>query len=152
MLQGDPASNDARLGDFRLLHAIGRGGMGEVFAAEQVSLRRRVAVKMLRAADAGSPDAILRLCREAEIAAGLDHPGIVKVFASGIEDGDAWLAMELVEGPTLGQMLEELRDGTRARSTRVLVRIAAEIAEALGYAHARGVVHRDVKPGNVLLR
>ena len=139
------------LGDFRLLRELGRGGMGVVHEAVQVSLGRRVAIKLLPQSEVG-PGAILRLRREAAIAAGLDHPGIVRVFASGLEGGTAWVAMECIDGVPLSRRLEEFRAGTAPHSLVAVARIAAEVAEALAHAHARGVTHRDVKPGNVLLR
>jgi serine/threonine protein kinase/Flp pilus assembly protein TadD len=142
------------LGDFRLLREIGRGGMGVVYEARQLSLDRRVALKVLPPHMTQRPSTVARFRREAAVIAGLDHPNIVRVLAVG-QDGDThWFAMEFVEGTTLDRLLRErgppgdLSPGW----TRRAVEIAAQIADALEHAHRAGIVHRDVKPANILLR
>ena len=135
-----------RLGDFRLVREIGRGGMGVVYEAEQVSLGRRVALKVL-AAPAVDERARRRFQNEAHAVAALNHPHVVPVHAVGA-DGDAlFLAMKLVEGRSLAEVL-------RDRATpdpRAVARLGKQAAEALQHAHDFGIVHRDVKPGNLLL-
>ncbi|MCC6671199.1 MAG: tetratricopeptide repeat protein [Planctomycetes bacterium] len=144
-----PASGERLLGEYRLVREVGRGGMGVVWEAEQVALDRRVAVKVLRAQVTAEPRRIARFKREAAMAARLRHPGIVEVYGVGEQDEVFWYAMELVDGEPLGAV-----DGTtgKLRPLAQRVELVAEVAEALGHAHTQGVVHRDVKPGNILVR
>lgn len=153
---GPPAPT--RLGEFRIHRELGRGGMGVVYEAEQTSLRRRVALKVLPPALRSDATLVARFRREAEAAGRLRHPGIVPVFAVGEEAGTPFFAMELVEGRSLdavvtawraGDFAEDVRDPD-ARRRRVLD-WGVKVAEALAYAHGRGILHRDVKPGNILL-
>ncbi len=132
------------LGDYRLIERIGRGGMGQVFRAEQRSLRREVALKLLRPELAGSNVAAERLKREALAVARLRHPGIVTVHDFGEERGVRYLAMEYVPGRTLDEALSA-GPVTLARKVSWI----RDLARALDYAHSAGVVHRDVKPSNV---
>jgi len=126
---------------------VGRGGMAVVYRARDVRLRRLVALKILPPDLAFREGVRARFLREAETAAQLSHPNIVPIYAADETQGLAWLAMALVEGETLGARM--------ARTPRLAVdetrRILAEVAGALAYAHARGVVHRDIKPDNILL-
>lgn len=126
-------------GDFRIDRPIGRGAAGRVYAATQVSLKRRVALKVF---DEGS---LTLFRRGAELVAALEHPNIVPVYAFGEESDRLYCAMRFVEGRTLEELMTEglsLRDG---------LRYIADVAGALEYAHARGVVHGDLKPANVLI-
>lgn len=132
------------LGEYRLIERIGRGGMGLVYLAEQRSLERRVALKLLRPELAGSNIAAERFKREARAVAKLRHPGIVAVFGFGEERGVRFLAMEFVPGRTLD---EELALGP-VLLPRKLGWIR-DVARALEYAHSEGVIHRDVKPSNI---
>ena len=129
--------------DFRVLNLIGRGGMGEVYAATQLSLDRPVAVKLLPSACVRDAAAKARFLAEARTVARLHHPNIVHVLAAGEMDGRPYFAMELVRGATAA--------GSRFSRADELVRFGIRLAEALAYAHACGVVHRDVKPGNVFV-
>ncbi|HKE00410.1 MAG TPA: serine/threonine-protein kinase, partial [Planctomycetota bacterium] len=141
------------LGDFRLLREIGRGGMGVVYEAEQISLRRPVAVKVLSGHRTLRPESIERFRREASTAARLEHPSIVRVFAVGEENGIHFFAMERVEGISLGDLLERRRQrGEPPENVGAVCRRVARIADALEFARRAGVVHRDVKPSNVLIR
>jgi WD40 repeat protein/serine/threonine protein kinase len=176
------------LGDFRLVREIGRGGMGIVYEAEQISLSRRVALKVLSFAAALDNRYLQRFKHEAQIAGHLNHSNIVPVFMVGCERNVHYYAMQLIEGRTLGALIRELRQSsvpspvdTRiqpalvegpspaavqtirevARSTehspldpllfRTRVRLILQAAEALEYAHEQGIVHRDIKPGNLLI-
>jgi Tol biopolymer transport system component len=135
-----------RLGEFRILREIGRGGMGIVFEAHQEGLDRRVALKILPAGAALDEKLSIRFLREARAAARLDHPGIVRVMSSGISEGVLFFTMELIEGRSLAELIDE-GPLTPDRAAA----LAAEIARALAHAHASGLVHRDIKPENVLL-
>lgn len=134
------------LGDYRLVREIGRGGMGIVYEAEQVSLERRVALKVLPAGAALDERLAIRFLREARAAARLRHPGIVPVFAAGHEEGVLFFAMELIDGESLAERLARGKLAPHEAAS-----IALEVASALHHAHEAGLVHRDVKPENIIL-
>ncbi len=144
----DAPSPGRRFGRYLLQEEIGRGGMGVVHAALDETLGRRVALKLLRPGAVGD-DAALgeRFAQEMQIAVALEHPNIVPVHETGTEDGVRYIAMRLVDGEDLGAVLR--REG--ALDPVRVARLGRQIAAALDAAHARGLVHRDVKPGNVLL-
>ena len=132
---------------YTLESLIGRGGMGEVFRAVDGHLARAVALKVLAPGlvhDEASRDRILR---ESQLAASIDHPNVIPVYAAGEADGHVYIAMRLVEGSDLRSVLR--RDG-RLEPARAIA-LVAQVASALDAAHARGLVHRDVKPSNVLI-
>lgn len=135
---------DTGFSRYRILSRLGEGGMGEVFLAEDVSLHRKVALKFLLGPVGDGADA--RLIREARAAAHLDHPFICKVYEVGEQDRRPFFAMEYVDGATVKDRLMR-----GPLPTRDAVRIAAEVADALQFAHARGIVHRDLKPANVMV-
>ncbi len=138
-----------RLGDFRLLQRLDAGGMGAVFVAEQESLGRVVALKIMRPEWAGDETAVRRFAREAQAVAQLRHPGIVTVYDASADGDTQYIAMELVPGQLMSDVLAAAaRDGEQLPVERV-VRWGARLARALEYAHARGIVHRDVKPHNI---
>ncbi|HET6202824.1 MAG TPA: protein kinase [Planctomycetota bacterium] len=189
------------LGDFTLIREIGRGGMGVVYVAEQTTLRRTVALKVLPVDLTASPARVERFKREAEAAARLHHPNIVPIFAAGAEEGQHWIAMEYVEGTSLDRLLEgmsrpagapreddvplviteakgDLLDaegepwrpgapapppppGTVEREispsalqhahVQRMAELFEKVARALHHAHEQGIIHRDVKPANILL-
>lgn len=132
-------------GRYHLGELLGRGGMADVFRADDERLRRPVALKLLRVQAASETDRE-RFAAEAHTLARLDHPAVVTLLDAGLEDDQPWLAMQLVEGATLGS---RFADG--AVSPADVAEIGRQVAEGLAYAHACGVVHRDIKPGNILL-
>src|SRR3954469_21286218 len=128
---------------YRLLRRLGAGGFGVVWLAHDERLDRVVAVKRIAVHDAAAGT---RAQREAKAAARLAHPGIVALYESGRDDGAVYLVSELVRGRTLGELMEE-----GALSDRDVLRVGVALCDALAHAHGRGVVHRDVKPGNVMV-
>ncbi|MFP5379576.1 MAG: serine/threonine-protein kinase, partial [Vicinamibacteria bacterium] len=135
------------VGPYRLLGRLGAGGMGEVMLAEDTRLGRRVALKRLTTdADAG-PDARDRLLHEARAAARLNHPNIAAIYDVLDLDGRAFIVMEYVEGETLVHLIE--REGPLAPEEAA--RVTEDVARALHQAHGQGILHRDVKPHNVLV-
>ncbi len=145
------------IGDFRLMQEIGRGGMGVVYEAEQISLRRRVALKILPFTAGHDEKQISRFKNEAQAAAQIKHPNIVPVFAVGEQNGVHYYAMQLVEGQSLTTLLAEMQHGGTPSTVgtsdhlRVVARLGVQAAEALHAAHDYGIVHRDVKPSNLLV-
>jgi len=138
------------IGRYKLKKRIGEGGMGEVWLAHHAAMRRDVAVKLLRpgVASADSDDAVVRFEREVRATGELVHPNTVRVFDYGVtEDGLWYYAMELLLGEPLGQLVRRVGPLEPARA----VHFASQAARALGEAHARGIVHRDVKPANLFV-
>jgi TolB-like protein len=135
-----------RLGPYEILAELGRGGMGEVYRARDPRLGRDVALKIIASAASGDPEALHRFEREARTLASISHPHIVPIYDVGEQDGVPYIVTELVEGRSLRELLAEgsLPPGEAAR-------LAAQIASALSAAHEKGVLHRDVKPENVLV-
>lgn len=141
-----PHHDEQVLGDYRLVRELGRGGMGVVYEAWQRSLDRRVAVKVLSQALVQSPSAVARFRREAAAAGRLRHPNLVEVYGFGSEDGQHFFAMQLVEGESLHAC------AGRFREPAAVAALGVQLLEALEHAHAHGLVHRDVKPANILIR
>jgi serine/threonine protein kinase len=135
------------IADYRVLQQLGRGGMGVVYLAEQVSLGRRVALKIIAPELTGDPGFRARFERESRTAASLDHPNVIPVYEAGEEDGVLFLAMRYVPGTDLREIL---RIDGRLQPARA-ARLVAQMGAALDAAHALGLVHRDVKPANILL-
>jgi eukaryotic-like serine/threonine-protein kinase len=181
-----------RLGDFRIIREIGRGGMGIVYEAEQESLERRVAIKVLPRQSLLDPAHLARFHREAQTAAGLHHTNIVQVFGVGEHEGFHYYVMQLVRGVGGDRVISHLAEAACGSGShgslphtdasdstsdytiglireliggdpelpglrlgphywRSVARIGIQVADALGYAHSRGILHRDIKPGNLLL-
>ncbi|MBL8985349.1 MAG: serine/threonine protein kinase, partial [Gemmatimonadetes bacterium] len=141
------ALQTALAGEYSLDRELGRGGMGIVYLARDVQLDRDVAIKVLPSPVASSREARERFLREARTAAALSHPHIVPIHRVGEAGGFVFFVMSYVEGQTLGERLRTQGPLPPADAARVL----REVAWALAYAHGRGVVHRDVKPDNILL-
>ena len=136
------------LGDrFEIVRRLGRGGMGSVYLARERDLHRHVAIKVLRGDLVGREDARERFRREARLGAQLEHPGIVPVYAFGETARAVYIVMRFVSGESLGERLRREHHVAPEAARAIL----AQLADALEYAHAHGVVHRDLTPGNVLL-
>ena len=136
-------------GDFSIVRELGRGGFGVVFLARDLVLGRQVALKVPRPEVLVTPEVRRRFLREAEAASRLDHPNIVPVFEVGEEGPICYIASVYCEGPTLADWL---REQTAPVPIRLASRLLAIVAAAVAHAHERGILHRDLKPGNILLQ
>jgi serine/threonine-protein kinase len=134
-------------GRYRILQKLGSGGMANVYLAEDEELGRRVAIKILNDRHASDESFVERFRREAKNAAGLSHPNIVSVYDRGEAEGTYYIAMEYLDGRSLKERIV----GEGALSVAAAIEVTRQILRALGFAHARGIVHRDIKPHNVLL-
>src|SRR6516164_4239609 len=134
------------LGDYELVEVIGRGGQGVVFRARQKSLNRIVALKMISVGSWATEAHLKRFRREAEAAASLEHPGIVPIYEVGERDGSCYFGMRFVEGGQLDQVIKR-----EPISIRQAVELISKVARTVHYAHEHGILHRDIKPGNILL-
>lgn len=138
-------------GKYRIVEPLGRGGMAEVYKAYQENLDRYVAIKVMHAFLADEEDFLTRFQREAKAMASLNHNNIVSVYDFDVQDGMSYIVMEFVSGGTLKNRLEEVsRSGSRMPLTES-TQLVMEVAGALAYAHSQGMVHRDIKPGNIML-
>ena len=134
------------VGHYRVLHTLGKGGMGEVYAAEDLKLHRTVALKILPAVFATDSDRRRRFEREAQTIASLNHPGIVTIHSIEVDGPLPFLTMELVDGQPLRDVIE--KGGMRIDA---LLKTSIAVADAVAAAHQRGIVHRDLKPANVIV-
>jgi eukaryotic-like serine/threonine-protein kinase len=134
------------LGHFQIVEQLGRGGMGEVYVADDLNLNRKVALKFLPDAFTGDPERMARFEREAKLLASLNHPNIAVIYGLDQAEGKRFIVMELVEGETLGQRLSK-----GPLPVDDALAICRQIAEGLEAAHEKGVIHRDLKPANVMI-
>ena len=147
---GGEHASSWKLGDYRIIRLLGEGAMGKVYEAVQESLQRRVALKLLPDDFAQDPDAVARFEREAHAAAALVHSAIVPIYHFGCEDGAWFYTMEYVIGRSLRDLLKDPKGPLS--DPRKVAKYILNVALGLDYAHGRGVVHRDVKPDNILVR
>jgi serine/threonine protein kinase len=147
-----PDLSGSRLGKVQVGELIARGGMAEVYLGEHTTLRRKVAVKIMRGTVDQDPETVARFQREAHVVASLRHPNIVQLFDYELADGQPCLIMEYVSGPTLSNYLKALHQRGEKLPLATVNRLLHALAEALDYAHSQHIVHRDIKPANVLLR
>src|SRR5918997_3060990 len=134
-------------GRYRLVELLGEGGMATIYRGQDAQLGREVAVKVLRSEYGRDAAFVARFRQEAQSAAALNHPNVTNVYDYGMEGGDPYIVMELVEGGDLGEVIRE----RGALEPVAAARIAQQMADALDAAHAQGIVHRDIKPTNVLI-
>jgi len=146
--QAEPDRTGQRVSHYQVVKKVGQGGMGIVYAAEDVRLKRRVALKVLPAGLVTNDERRRRFLREARSASAVQHPNVATIFDVGEMDGTVYLAMEFVEGRTLRELIEA--DGGRLQP-RKAVHVALQMARGLARAHGAGVIHRDVKPENVMI-
>ena len=137
---------DSMVGPYRIVGLVARGGMGEVYRATDVRLRRDVALKVLVPDNAGDTRRVERFVQEAQVTASLDHPNIVRLYDVGLVDGRPYFVAELLDGETLRARIER-----GALPVEEVLRIGGDVARGLGAAHAAGSVHRDLKPENLFL-
>ena len=140
-----------RLGRVQIESLVGRGGVAEVYLGTHTTLQRKVAVKILRNLNEESTDALERFEREARVIARLRHPNIVQVHDFDTIGSDPYLVMEYIEGPSLSHYLRVLHQSNQRIPPPDVIRLISAVASALQYAHNNGMVHRDIKPGNILL-
>jgi len=144
------------IGHYEIVSALGRGGMGEVYLAQDTKLGRRVALKFMALAFSEDSDSARRFEQEARAASGLNHPNIVTIHEIGEVNNRRFIATEFIDGETLRQRLQPIATQADGGATRIetteAISIAEQVASALAAAHASGIVHRDIKPENIMLR
>lgn len=154
---GGPGFNSTsrRFGDYVLGRQVGAGGMGVVYEARRLSDNRRVALKLIRDSHIASPTSLCRFTIEAEAVARLEHPHIVRIHEVGESEGQPFFSMDFIEGESLSTGIArgdfDLTHGDASSRQRQIARLMAKVAHAVHHAHVRGVLHRDIKPGNILL-
>ena len=139
------------LGKYRVLEALGRGGMAQVYRGYHPQLDRHVAIKVLRADLVEEAEFLERFRREAHAVSGLRHPNVVAVFDFDAQDDDYYMVMELLEGDTLRARQNEFRVRQERMPLDEIARILSDVLKGLEYAHSEGIIHRDIKPANIML-
>src|SRR5258708_252234 len=142
---------DTMLGNYRILAPLGQGGMARVYRAYQENLDREVAIKVLPPWFAADRSFVERFNLEAKLVARLSHPNIVTVHDANVQGGHLYIVMQLVDGGTLKQRLDQLYQQGKTMEIAEATPIFAQLADALEYAHEQGIIHRDIKPVNVLM-
>ena len=142
-----------QIDNYRIDILLGEGGMGSVYRAQDLNLARPVALKVLHPSFAGQPEFRQRFLQEAQAAARLgDHPSIVNIYDFGHQDSVFYMVMEYVPGSSLGAYIKHVRENNQVVKLSETLMVLAQVADALGFAHKAGVIHRDIKPDNVLLK
>ena len=139
------------VGKVRIEKEIAKGGMAEVYLGTHLTLDRLVAVKVMHNYIETDPDLQSRFEREAKVVAGLRHPNIVQIFDYDTAEGHPYIVMEYLQGPSLAVYLRELHNRNQRLQPAQIARLLITIVTALDYAHEKGVIHRDIKPGNIIL-
>ncbi|HEY1015973.1 MAG TPA: serine/threonine-protein kinase, partial [Herpetosiphonaceae bacterium] len=140
-----------QLGDYQIEGMLGRGGMAHIYRGRDSSLKRQVAIKVIDTPFRQDAEYVGRFQREAQAIASLEHPNIVRLYQYGEAQGVLYIAMEFVDGTNLEELLRRHRLGEQRLSNSAILRLLREICSALDYAHGKGVIHRDVKPSNVMV-
>ncbi|HKI54781.1 MAG TPA: serine/threonine-protein kinase, partial [Anaerolineales bacterium] len=139
------------ISNVRIDKYLARGGMAEVYLGTHLTLDRPVAVKVLHSYIEEEPDLLMRFQREAKVVAGLRHPNIVQIYDFNAIDGHPYIVMEYLKGPPLRNYLRNLHNRNERIPTVQIARILKTLTDSLDYAHEQGVIHRDIKPGNIML-
>lgn len=139
------------VGKVRIEKYLAHGGMAEVYLGTHLTLERPVAVKVMHSFIEENPDFLMRFQREAKVVAGLRHPNIVQLYDFDTTDGHPYIVMEYLKGPSLAAYLRALHERNELLPVRQIARLLKSLSSALEYAHGQGVIHRDIKPGNILL-
>src|SRR3982751_5333074 len=142
-----PLATNTRLGRYEVHSLLGSGGMGEVYLAQDTTLQRSVALKLLPEDVTTNKERLRRFEREAHAASSLNHPNILTIYEIGVEDGHHFIAIEFIDGESLRQHIRHMH-----LELREVLEIGIQVASALAAAHAAGIVHRDIKPENIMLR
>ena len=142
-----PNGGPKKLGKYEVLEVVGRGGMGVVYKAVDPEIGRLVGIKMMTSAVINDPVLLKRFYREAQSAGKLRHPNIVTIYDLGVQEATPYLVMEFLEGESLDVALRSGRTLTLEEKLNIVI----QVCSALAYAHEQGIVHRDIKPGNVML-
>ncbi len=148
--QGDPYIGH-QFGDYVIEKLLGKGGMARVYRAVDPNLNRTAAIKVIDPAVASDPEYTRRFRREAQAVAKLSHPNIVGIYQFGVADEIPYMAMAFIDGVDMEWVIQDYRRENRWMSFDSLLRVVGQITSALDYAHSRGVIHRDVKPSNIML-
>ncbi len=140
-----------QFGDYVIQNLLGKGGMARVYRAIDPNLNRTAAIKVIDPGVASDPEYTRRFRREAQAVAKLSHPNIVSIYQFGVADGIPYMAMAFIDGIDMEWLIQDYRRENRLMSYESMLRVLGQVASALDYAHSRGVIHRDVKPSNIMV-